>query len=164
MFNARLSTVRNMNRLRNCVLVSVHPSGSVTCFLPRFLPGSMGSLGDCFEHDVLFLVFLLLVPESIWLCWLWQVEHLLYYCSTKFVQWFSQSLLWWFWRVVLKRNIMRCYSDLKPNVLLRNCIGSLCSQDLCKWYHTNCGLVMRSTNGLLMYNVIDTTSASIACI
>ena len=33
---------------------------------------------------------------------------------------------------VLKRNIGRCYSDLKPNVPLRNCIGSLRSQDLCK--------------------------------
>ena len=33
---------------------------------------------------------------------------------------------------MLKRNIGRCYSDLKPNVLLRNCIGSLRSQDLCK--------------------------------
>ena len=33
---------------------------------------------------------------------------------------------------LLKRNIGRCYSDLKPNVPLRNCIGSLRSQDLCK--------------------------------
>ena len=33
---------------------------------------------------------------------------------------------------LLKRNIVRCYSDLKPNVPLRNCIGSLRSQDLCK--------------------------------
>ena len=46
---------------------------------------------------------------------------------------------------VLKRNIGRCYSDLKLNVPTRNCIGSLRSQDLCKWYHTNCGLVMRSS-------------------
>ena len=34
--------------------------------------------------------------------------------------------------LLLKRNIKRCYSDLKPNVPLRNCIGSLRSQDLCK--------------------------------
>ena len=34
--------------------------------------------------------------------------------------------------VLLKRNIGRCYSELKPNVPLRNCIGSLHSQDLCK--------------------------------
>ena len=66
--------------------------------------------------------------------------------------------------LVLKQNIGRYYSNLKPNIPTRDCIGSLRSQDLCKWYHTNCGLVMRSTNGLLMYNVIDTTSASIACI
>ena len=33
---------------------------------------------------------------------------------------------------LLKRNIVRCYSELKPNVPTRNCIGSLCSQDLCK--------------------------------
>ena len=46
---------------------------------------------------------------------------------------------------VLKRNIGRYYSDLKPNVPLRNCIGSLHSQDLWKWYHTNCGLVMCSS-------------------
>ena len=57
--------------------------------------------------------------------------------------WISIESTWiWF---VLKRNIVRCYSNLKPNVPLRNCIGSLCSQDLCKWYHTNCGLVMRSS-------------------
>ena len=46
---------------------------------------------------------------------------------------------------VLKQNIVRCYSDLKPNVPTRNCIGSLRSKDLCKWYHTNCGLVMCSS-------------------
>ena len=34
--------------------------------------------------------------------------------------------------LLLKRNIERCYSDLKPNVPTRNCIGSLRSQDLCK--------------------------------
>ena len=45
---------------------------------------------------------------------------------------------------LLKRNIVRCYSNLKPNIPTRNCIGSLRSQDLCKWYHTNCRLVMRS--------------------
>ena len=33
---------------------------------------------------------------------------------------------------LLKWNIVRCYSDLKPNIPTRNCIGSLCSQDLCK--------------------------------
>ena len=33
--------------------------------------------------------------------------------------------------LVLKRNIVRCYSDLKLNVPTRNCIGSLRSQDLC---------------------------------
>ena len=31
---------------------------------------------------------------------------------------------------LLKWNIMRCYSDLKLNIPTRNCIGSLCSQDL----------------------------------
>ena len=46
---------------------------------------------------------------------------------------------------LLKRNILRCYADLKPNVPTRNCIRSLRSQDLCKWYHTNCRLVMRSS-------------------
>ena len=46
---------------------------------------------------------------------------------------------------VLERNIVRCYSNLKLNILTRNCIGSLRSQDLCKWYHTNCRLVMRSS-------------------
>ena len=46
---------------------------------------------------------------------------------------------------MLKWNIVRCYSDLKPNVPTRNCIRSLRSQDLCKWYHTNCGLVMHSS-------------------
>ena len=51
----------------------------------------------------------------------------------------------YFYYILLKRNIGRCYSDLKPKVPLRNCIGSLRSQDLCKWYHTNCGLVMRSS-------------------
>ena len=34
--------------------------------------------------------------------------------------------------MLLKRNIVRYYSDLKPNIPLRNCIGSLRSQDLCK--------------------------------
>ena len=48
-------------------------------------------------------------------------------------------------KLLLKQNIVRCYSDLKPNVPTRNCIGSLCSQDLWKLYHTNCGLVMHSS-------------------
>ena len=34
--------------------------------------------------------------------------------------------------VLLKWNIVRCYSNLKPNIPTRNCIRSLCSQDLCK--------------------------------
>ena len=55
----------------------------------------------------------------------------------------SHNQLGWVWALV-KWNIMRCYSDLKPNILTRNCIGSLCSKDLCKWYHTNCRLVMHS--------------------
>ena len=33
---------------------------------------------------------------------------------------------------LLKWNMVRYYSDLKPNVLTRNCIRSLRSQDLCK--------------------------------
>ena len=33
---------------------------------------------------------------------------------------------------LLKRNIMRCYSELKVNIPTRNCIRSLRSQDLCK--------------------------------
>ena len=33
---------------------------------------------------------------------------------------------------LLKQNTVRCYSDLKLNILTRNCIRSLCSQDLCK--------------------------------
>ena len=36
MFNAKLSTVRNMKRLRICVLVSVRPSGSATLFSASF--------------------------------------------------------------------------------------------------------------------------------
>ena len=47
--------------------------------------------------------------------------------------------------ILLKQNIGRCYSDLKLNIPTRNCIGSLHSQDLCQWYHTNCGLVMGSS-------------------
>ena len=49
---------------------------------------------------------------------------------------------------------------LEMNILTRNCIGSLRSKDLCKWYHTNCGLIMHSnsiTNGWLMYHVMNTT-------
>ena len=34
--------------------------------------------------------------------------------------------------LLLKWNIVRCYSNLKLNILTRHCIGSLCSQDLCK--------------------------------
>ena len=51
---------------------------------------------------------------------------------------------------LLKQNIVRFYSELKLNVPTRNCIGSLRSQDLCKWYHNNCGLVMHSSKVLLM--------------
>ena len=36
MFNAKLNTVRNMKRLRICVLVSVCPSGNVTLFSASF--------------------------------------------------------------------------------------------------------------------------------
>ena len=32
---------------------------------------------------------------------------------------------------VLKQNIVRCYSNSKPNIPTRNCMGSLHSQDLC---------------------------------
>ena len=43
MFNAKLSTVRNMKRLRICVLVSVCPSGSVTLFSASFSALALGS-------------------------------------------------------------------------------------------------------------------------
>ena len=51
----------------------------------------------------------------------------------------------WHWDWSCWNRISEIYSDLKPNVLTRNCIGSLCSQDLCKWYHTNCALVIHSS-------------------
>ena len=34
--------------------------------------------------------------------------------------------------IMLKQNIVRYYSELKPNIPTRNCIRSLRSQDLCK--------------------------------
>ena len=40
--------------------------------------------------------------------------------------------IWPGMNLVLKWNIVRCYSDLKPNIPTRNCIGSLHSQNLCK--------------------------------
>ena len=45
MFNVKLSTVRNMKRLRICVLVSVHPSGSVTLFSASFSSLACGIAG-----------------------------------------------------------------------------------------------------------------------
>ena len=43
MFNAKLSTVRNMKRLRICVLMSVCPSGSCTLFSALARGGSGGT-------------------------------------------------------------------------------------------------------------------------
>ena len=48
MFNARLSTVRIMKRLRICVLVSVHPSGSVTLFSASISSRARGIAGWLF--------------------------------------------------------------------------------------------------------------------
>ena len=48
MFNTRLSSVRNMKRLRICVLVSVHPSGSATLFSALFSTLAHGGSGRVF--------------------------------------------------------------------------------------------------------------------
>ena len=48
MFNAKLSTVRNMKRLRICVLMSVCPSGSVILFSAWFSTLALGIAGWLF--------------------------------------------------------------------------------------------------------------------
>ena len=48
MFNAKLSIVRKLRKLRICVLVSVHPSGIATLFSASFSPLARGSAGWLF--------------------------------------------------------------------------------------------------------------------
>ena len=77
---------------------------------------------------------------------LWAID---WYCSMTFLPPLEMAptspLLLRATLYVLKCNIVRCFYNLKLNILTRNCIRSLCSQDLCNWYHTNCRLVMCSS-------------------
>ena len=49
MFNAKLSIVRKMKRLRTCVLVSVCPSGNVTLFSASFPTTALDVSGRTFQ-------------------------------------------------------------------------------------------------------------------
>ena len=65
MFNAKLSTVRNMKRLRICVLVSVRPSGSATLTSASFSTLARGGSGVTFWARGKMTCVSAVVPRSI---------------------------------------------------------------------------------------------------
>ena len=68
---------------------------------PRFLPYFQIWQCDFLERPYSHNVCVLLLPDSIWFRWFWQLEHCLYYRFKVFIQWFAQSLLVWDGWVVL---------------------------------------------------------------